>query len=98
MIIIHAYFKVDPKKREEFIEQAKIVAASSQAEEGNISYTFFEDPETTGEIVFLEQWKDQTAVQEHEETPHFKVFVGGLPKNLLEPLKVEKFEAEVINK
>lgn len=98
MIIIHAYFKIDRKNREEFLEQAKRVAASSQAEEGNISYSFFEDPENTGEFVFLEKWKDQTAVQQHEETTDFKVFVDQLPKYLLEPLNVELFDAEAIKK
>jgi quinol monooxygenase YgiN len=96
MIIIHAYFKVDPKKREQFLEQAKRVAASSQAEEGNISYSVFEDPEKPSEFVFLEKWKDQAAVQQHEETRGFQVFVSQLPNYLLEPLKVDLFNAEAV--
>ncbi|MDN3019408.1 putative quinol monooxygenase [Paenibacillus sp. BSR1-1] len=98
MIIIHAYFKADPNKRDAFLEQAKLVAASSKAEEGNISYSFLESPEGTGEFVFVEKWKDQKAVLHHEETTAFKVFVSQLPNYLLEPLNVEFFDAEAIKK
>jgi quinol monooxygenase YgiN len=98
MIIIHAYFKVDPKKRDEFLEQAQRVTVSTQAEEGNISYTFYENPEKKGEFVLLEKYRDQTAVQQHEETTAFKVFVSQLSNYLVEPLIVELFEAQKIEK
>lgn len=98
MIIIHAFFKIDTKNRKEFLEQAKQVAALSQAEEGNISYFFYEDPENLSEFVFLEKWKDQTAIQQHDETSHFKLFIDNLQKYLIEPLRIELFEAKEINK
>jgi quinol monooxygenase YgiN len=98
MIIIHAFFKIDTKHRKEFLEQAKKVAVLSQAEEGNISYFFYEDPENLGELVFLEKWKDQSVIQQHEETSHFKLFTDNLQKYLIEPLRIELFEAKEINK
>lgn len=98
MIIIHAYFKINLKNREDFLKQAKRIATFSQAEEGNISYCVFEDPGNTGEFVFIEKWKDETAVQQHEETTVFKAFVEQLPNYLVEPLKVEFFSAEAIKR
>lgn len=93
MIIIHAFFKIDPDQREEFLEQARKVALPSQAEEGNISYQFYEDPDQANDFVFLEKWKDQAAIQTHEETSHFQTFKTELPRFLVEPLHVELFEA-----
>ncbi|MFC3884465.1 putative quinol monooxygenase [Bacillus songklensis] len=92
MIIIHAFIKVDPNHRKEFFELTKQVVAPSQAEEGNISYHLYEDPEQLNTFVFLEKWKDQTAIKQHEETSHFKSFVGDVQKLLLEPLHAELYE------
>ncbi|OMP66763.1 putative quinol monooxygenase [Domibacillus epiphyticus] len=93
MIIIHAFLKVEPIHRNEFLEQAKKVTMPSQEEEGNISYQFFEDPEQPNEFVFIEKWKDQAAITYHEQTSHFKTFVSNVPGLLREPLHVELFEA-----
>jgi quinol monooxygenase YgiN len=93
VIIIHAFLKVDPKHRDDFLQQAKQVTAPSQAEEGNISYQFFEAPQQPNQFVFLEKWQDQAAITFHEETAHFKAFVEGVQRVLSEPLYVELFEA-----
>ncbi|MDQ0217416.1 antibiotic biosynthesis monooxygenase [Peribacillus cavernae] len=93
MIIIHAFFKVDPNHRQDFIKQARQVGAPSQAEEGNISYHFYEDPEQPNSFVFLEKWKDQEAITLHEETSHFKSFGSDVQDVLLEPIQVEVYEA-----
>ncbi|OLN21969.1 hypothetical protein BTO30_12275 [Domibacillus antri] len=93
MIIIHAFLKVDPTHRDDFLEQAKKVTVLSQAEEGNISYQCFEDPEQPNDFVFLEKWNDQAAVTYHEETAHFKTFVHNVPGVLREPLHAEIFDA-----
>jgi quinol monooxygenase YgiN len=93
VIIIHAFLKVDPKHRADFLQQAKQVTAPSQAEEGNISYQFFEDSQRPNEFVFLEKWKNQEAIAYHEETTHFKAFAEGVQRVLSEPLYVELFEA-----
>ncbi|WP_299094189.1 antibiotic biosynthesis monooxygenase [uncultured Metabacillus sp.] len=34
-------------------------------------------------MVFMEKWKDQAAIQQHEETSHFKKFVSDVEKYLL---------------
>ncbi|RFU64419.1 antibiotic biosynthesis monooxygenase [Peribacillus saganii] len=98
MIIIHAYFKVDPKQRQEFLEHVKQVMAPSQAEEGNITYEFFEKPDQLNSFVFVEKWKDQEAIQVHEETAHFTSFVKDIECFLLEAIYVESFEASALNK
>jgi quinol monooxygenase YgiN len=95
MIIIHAYIMVNPQYRKEFLEQARLVTIPSQAEEGNISYKYYEDPVHANHFLFLEKWKDETAIQEHEETAHFKSFVSEVEKLITEPIKVELYDAVV---
>ncbi len=92
MIIIHAFINVKSEQREKFLELAKQVVAPSQAEEGNITYHFYEAPEQHGNFVFVEKWKDQTAIKEHEETSHFKKFFEGIEELLRVPVQVELYE------
>ncbi|MED1204170.1 putative quinol monooxygenase [Heyndrickxia acidicola] len=96
MIIIHAYFKVNPQNRNEFLELAEMVTNSSQAEDGNISYQYYEAPEGTNHFLFLEKWKDEKAIQEHEQTSHFKSFVKEVEKLINEPFKADLYSATVI--
>jgi quinol monooxygenase YgiN len=96
MIIIHAYLKVNPAQRNEFLAQAIQVTEPSQAEEGNITYQYYENPDQPNNFVFVEIWKDQTAIQQHEETPHFKKFVSEVEKFLSEPLHAQLFEASIL--
>ncbi|MDQ0246283.1 quinol monooxygenase YgiN [Bacillus fengqiuensis] len=96
MIIIHAYLKIDPTQRTEFLELAKQVMGPSQAEEGNISYDFYQNPEQPNQFVFVEKWKDHAAIQQHEETAHFKKFVSDVEQYLVEPLHAELFEASAL--
>ncbi|SFC39746.1 Quinol monooxygenase YgiN [Bacillus sp. OV322] len=93
MMIIHAFLKVDPNKRQDFLAFTQSVVSSSREEEGNISYQLFADPSIDNEFVFLEMWKDEKAIETHEKTEHFKSFVQGLEQFLLEPLRVEKYQA-----
>ncbi|RFU66635.1 putative quinol monooxygenase [Peribacillus glennii] len=93
MIIIHAFFTVDPSQREAFLEHSKQVVLHSRGEEGNISYQLLEDSGRDNEFVFLEVWKDAEAIVSHEETEHFKLFVKNLQPFLLEPVRVEKYLA-----
>lgn len=95
MIIIHAYIKVNSQFREEFLGQARQVTKPSRAEEGNISYSCFEDHDHLNHFIFVEKWKDEQAILIHEETSHFKHFVNEVEKLISEPIHVELYDAAV---
>lgn len=47
----------------------------SRAEEGNIRYELFEDRETPGHFVFVEEWASEAArTRHHEQGPHIAHF------------------------
>lgn len=94
MIIIHAFIKVNPEKRDEFLAAADKVMAGSKAEEGNISYHLYEDTKEQNSFVMVEEWKDQEAVKFHRGAPHYIAF-GAESKSLLTGApQVKVFEAE----
>ncbi|TCN21183.1 putative quinol monooxygenase [Mesobacillus foraminis] len=95
MIIIHAYIKIKSQYREAFLEEARLVTKPSKAESGNISYDYYEDPEEANSFIFVEKWKDVQAIQQHEETSHFKKFVKEIETFLSEPIYAELFETSV---
>jgi quinol monooxygenase YgiN len=97
LIIIHANIKVNSEHRETFLEEARLVTKPSQSESGNISYHYYEDPEEANSFIFVEKWKDEQAIQQHEETSHFKKFVKEIETLISEPIHVELFEASVKN-
>lgn len=93
MIIIHAFLNVKPEKREEFLEFANQMTASTQAEEGCISFNFYEDTARQCNFVFIEKFEDENANKHHTQTTHFNTFVKGLSEFLLESLHAEAYDA-----
>lgn len=77
MIKIVAKNHVKPECVQAFKDTARELIEKSRAEEGNIFYTLnvsMSDPNT---LVFIESWKDQSAIEFHNRTEHF---TSTLPK------------------
>lgn len=72
MKIITARKFIKADKVAEFIEFSKEQIEKSRAEEGCISYTLYQDPYDSTQFIFVEQWKDQAAIDFHFSTDHFK--------------------------
>lgn len=62
-------------KKAEFIKTAQELIEKSRAEEGNISYSLFEDVNNENIVAFIEEWKDLKAIEFHNNTEHFKRIV-----------------------
>ncbi|MBM7570886.1 putative quinol monooxygenase [Aquibacillus albus] len=92
MNIIHAHFKVKPEYRNMFLEHVKPLIEGSQAEEGNISYRLFEDTEIHNTFIMVEEWKDQSAIDFHNQTTHFKQFGQVAGDFFLEPPEVVTYK------
>ncbi|AEP85310.1 MULTISPECIES: putative quinol monooxygenase [Bacillus] len=92
MIVLQAYIKVKPEKREEFLSEAQSLVQHSRAEEGNAQYDLFEKVGEENTFVMLEQWKDEAAMKFHNETAHFQGFVAKGKELLSAPLDVVRTE------
>jgi len=71
MIKIVAKNTVKEDKKEELLSLVKELVDKSRAEEGNISYDLCEDINDSNVLTFIEEWKDQDAIDKHNATEHF---------------------------
>lgn len=93
MLVLHAYIKVNPNQREEFLGHAKQVMKGSKAEEGCNTYHLYEDTLEPNTFVMVEEWKDAAALEYHFKTEHYRVFKEATGGMLVEPPRLERFEA-----
>ncbi|GAE25157.1 hypothetical protein JCM9140_1134 [Halalkalibacter wakoensis JCM 9140] len=91
MIVIHAYFDIKPEKRERFLEQIQPLIKSSKAEEGNITYHLYEDTKIPTKFIMVEEWKDEAAVEFHNNTDEFIHFGSISSEFFVNPVKVYQF-------
>lgn len=70
------------KKGEEttFMNLAKELIEKSRIEKGCFSYDLYEDIDHPGIFVLIEEWKDEDAVQLHNQSDHSKKIVPQLDK------------------
>lgn len=72
MLKVVASLRVKKDKIDEFKKTAKDLIDKSRAEEANIFYTLNQSVEDEQQFAFIECWRDQEALKEHEATEHFR--------------------------
>ena len=92
MIKIIAKNYVKPECVQVFIDTAKELIEKSCAEEGNIFYTLNVSKNDPYTLVFIENWKDQAAIDFHNKTEHFTSIVPKLDEMCNREVSVEIFE------
>jgi quinol monooxygenase YgiN len=73
-MMIIARLTIKPEKAKDFIEAAKDIIAKSNAEEGCTYYQLFQDPYDNSKFVFVEEYKNQAAVDAHFAADYFNAF------------------------
>lgn len=70
MIVVIARVFVKPDKKAELLALAKDVIATTQTEEGCISYLLLDNSYDPGACMFVEEWADLPSLQKHASAPH----------------------------
>ncbi len=70
MIIVIAKVSVIPEKKQELLELAKSVLATTRTEAGCISYSLLDNSYDPGGCMFVEEWADLASLQNHAASPH----------------------------
>ena len=91
MIKIIAKTTVPTENLNTFIPLAKPLVAASQAEQGNIFYNLHQSQENPEELVFIEAWKDQAAIDSHNASPHFTQTLPKLAELCSSKMTIEKY-------
>lgn len=81
-IVVAVKFKIKPEFRAEFLELATAAISPSRAEEGTISYNFYEDPNDPNSFIYFEEWKSREALYEHLEQDYTKRLLTRFPEML----------------
>lgn len=63
-----------PEFRQDILSSIKSLEKASRGEDGNISYIAHQDIQNQNKFVILEVWKSQSAIDFHNNTPHFEAF------------------------
>lgn len=75
-VVSKNYVKAD--KVEKFKELAAELIKESVKEDGCVAYNLYEDVNDSTILTFIEEWKDEAALDFHRNTPHFKRIVPQL--------------------
>lgn len=94
MIIIHALFKVKHETRDLFITETVPLIVGSRMEAGNISYNLYEDLSAPDTFIMVEEWKDEQAVEVHNNSAHFVRFGLRAESFFKIPTQIKVFNAE----
>ncbi len=92
MIVIKATAKVKPEERDHAIAAALVMAEATEAEEGNISYTFSSDLEDPNVFHLFEEWDNEEALMDHFITSHMAEFIGALGTVLVGDMPTTRYE------
>ncbi|MCX6224323.1 MAG: putative quinol monooxygenase [Bacteroidia bacterium] len=73
-MMIIARLSVKPERVKDFVAAAKEIIEKSNQESGCTFYQLYQDPYDASKFVFVEEYKNQAAVDSHFATEHFKAF------------------------
>jgi len=73
-MMIVAKISIKAEKADLFIEAAKDIIEKSNAEEGCTFYQLYRDPYDASKFIFVEEYKDQAAVDFHFAADYFNAF------------------------
>jgi quinol monooxygenase YgiN len=90
--IITARVYVRAEKVADFLEAARPMIDSSQAEAGCESYMLYQNPFDKTQLIFVEIWKDQVAIDNHFSMSYFKAFGPKTKDWLLQPTELKIFD------
>ncbi|URZ17802.1 putative quinol monooxygenase [Clostridium felsineum] len=81
MLKIVAKFVINEDKVNEFKEYAAKLAAETRKEDGCISYQLLQNNDNSEMLIFIEEWKDQDAINKHNNSKHFVEILPKLTEN-----------------
>jgi quinol monooxygenase YgiN len=74
-VITHTvHIVTKPSEHDRFVAAAKALRDASVKEEGNVEYSLWAPIDGGNEVVVVERWRDQAAVEAHHTAEHMAAF------------------------
>jgi quinol monooxygenase YgiN len=67
-----------PSEHDRFVAAARDLRDASVREEGNIEYSLWAPLEGGSEVLVVERWRDQAAVEAHQAAGHMAAFLAAV--------------------
>ena len=93
MITIIAKFNVLSGSVEELKKCAVNVVRDTRKENGNLAYKIYQDRQDSTKFTFIEEWLNDTAIEQHNNAKHFIKFLDDI-----KPLTEGDVQIEQLNK
>jgi len=91
MITIISENIIEEQKQQEFITIVKQMIEKSRKEDGCISYTLHQNTQKPLYYCIIEQWENEQAISQHNNTEHFKTLVPQMKKCRIEQKQANHF-------
>jgi quinol monooxygenase YgiN len=88
-MMIVAKVTIKPEKIKDFIVVGKEMVEKSNKESGCKSYQLYQDPFNSNKFVFVEEYKNQAAIDAHFAADYFKAFGPKIKDLVSEPTKIK---------
>ena len=88
-MMIVAKLNVKPEKVKTFTDAAKEIIEKSNKEPGCKSYQLYQNPYDKTKFVFVEEYKNQAAIDAHFASEYFKAFGPKISDLIVEPAKIK---------
>lgn len=96
MIIVMGSVEVRAVRLEDALRISQAHVARSRAEPGCLSHAVYRDTENLQRLVFVEQWADQAALDQHFKVPASRQFVKELGEMATSPPTLHLFDAKPV--
>ncbi len=90
MVRINCFFQANEGQYDAALQAALALTASSQKQEGCVSYDVFESGTRSDVFMFCETWTNAETLEAHAASEEFKTYVAQLQS--LGQMKIEKFD------
>ena len=92
MLIVTGVVEVAPEGADALKAAAVEMARATRAEDGCITYAFWQDLEQDNRFRVYEEWRDLPALEAHFHAPHMAVFRDAVGKAGLLSRQIHRFE------
>ena len=75
MLVLTAFIEVDATDRSAISAALPAVVSATRKEDGCEDYGCYEDTQRPGRYVFVERWRDQSALDRHFAAPHMAAWM-----------------------